>query len=402
MVDEDILQNLASLTGRQREILKKVCEGNDYKTIAKELVISEETVKSHVGNIYIKLGLDQMPVSLRKKALFETYCPALHETEFITIPDEPTEPETVSQIIRKIVEHDDLLILQMDKKPVIQIPPLPPDPKPKWGLIVILLVVIIMVILGGFKIYDWANGLLHPAISASSATLAQTYVIVTATPLPVKNTSVSLTTDTKIPSTTQFLPTSTATNLPATSTPTASMLLPYSADFSHGIDPAWNLAVGDWYIKDNSLTILPPTDSEIPWAFLSDPTLKNYRVKLTVSTPYMYSAAQGGFALIVRYDPSRQEQIGIISEAFRGTKITLFTNLSTLAKSDLTASIDFFETTIYIVEANGDNFTASVNGQPMGSINLSGFESGGIGLSLNCGYSDGCPSVSNLSIEPLP
>lgn len=46
------------LTRREREIAALLIKGKTYRTIANELHVSENTVKTHVKNIYSKTGVN--------------------------------------------------------------------------------------------------------------------------------------------------------------------------------------------------------------------------------------------------------------------------------------------------------------------------------------------------------
>jgi DNA-binding NarL/FixJ family response regulator len=47
---------LSALTPRELEVLRLIAEGASNSEIASELVVSETTVKTHVGNVFAKLG----------------------------------------------------------------------------------------------------------------------------------------------------------------------------------------------------------------------------------------------------------------------------------------------------------------------------------------------------------
>jgi LuxR family maltose regulon positive regulatory protein len=55
-VSSDLVESLSS---REQNILKRIGQGRSNKEIARELGIAPETVKSHIKNIFVKLGVDR-------------------------------------------------------------------------------------------------------------------------------------------------------------------------------------------------------------------------------------------------------------------------------------------------------------------------------------------------------
>jgi len=401
MTDQDVLQKLASLTGRQREILKKVCQGNDYKTIAEDLVISEETVKSHVGNIYVKLGLDQMPVSLRRKAIFETYCPALHETEFTPLPNEPTEPEPVPQAIQKMVNEDDLLILQPLRGEIID--RRKKRRKPRWELVAVLLVVIILAIFGAYNVYEWVNGIIHPAVPVPTSAPAQVYVVVTATQQPAENTPTSLATSVPTPTT----PPPTATEVPATSTtipsPTSAVTFPFSDNFDNGVSPLWQVQSGTWLESNGRYTVLPKETNEEDFDFSLLPSLpsNDYQVSANV---YLDSTMGMGqiSAILFRIPANGSDYLSLYMDNFTTRFAVIgqdFNHVQTIAEDQ---GYVVPKGAKVIVDVQGNTFTAKVNGKEILDVTLSGYETGGVGLMDICFSSPPCPSFDNFSVNALP
>ena len=57
LADDAPNERAASLTDREREVLAEIARGRSNREIARALVLSEKTVKTHVSSILAKLGL---------------------------------------------------------------------------------------------------------------------------------------------------------------------------------------------------------------------------------------------------------------------------------------------------------------------------------------------------------
>lgn len=58
--------SVSPLSEREQEILKHLCEGLNYKTIADQLFLSAHTVKTHIKNIYKKLHVNSRAEAVSK------------------------------------------------------------------------------------------------------------------------------------------------------------------------------------------------------------------------------------------------------------------------------------------------------------------------------------------------
>jgi len=74
--DDSMLARAAGLTNREIEILRLVTRGLSNKTIARELWVTEQTVKFHLSNVYRKLG-----IANRTEAARWAHSKGLHEHE---------------------------------------------------------------------------------------------------------------------------------------------------------------------------------------------------------------------------------------------------------------------------------------------------------------------------------
>jgi DNA-binding CsgD family transcriptional regulator len=125
MSTEAPIHKLSSLTPRQREVLRLFCDGFSYRQIADQHVVSENTIKAHMGNIYVKLGLDMLPAAQRRRALHQVFCPALErleqQPEAFVKTEEPEELGLLPVVVWDMVEEDERAIIPMPPREIIEI-----------------------------------------------------------------------------------------------------------------------------------------------------------------------------------------------------------------------------------------------------------------------------------------
>ena len=67
------LARIEELTEREREVLALVAEGRSNRAIAERLVVTQKTVETHIGQIFLKLGLRAVEGEDRRVAAVLTY-----------------------------------------------------------------------------------------------------------------------------------------------------------------------------------------------------------------------------------------------------------------------------------------------------------------------------------------
>ena len=292
---------LGKLTERQIEILRLVCQGLDYRTIAGRLYVAESTVKAHMANIYVRLELDQLSRTPRRKRLFEVYCPALRgwegsaggqgedgDSRSQSKQDEDSEPdlESVPGSVLDMVEDDErALVVREPRPPIVISHPEPARPRQHgrpyllWlGLVVgAVLTVGILYAAGAFSPRDQevlvVTATLPPQATARN-TVAPTSTQAVPTPQKSQATStVTAATPTFSPAPT-FTPQPTPTPTPI---PVREVALPFEDNFENGLKPEWRVLSGDWRITGGRLTSLP--NGRWSYLLVGDLTWQNYAVE---------------------------------------------------------------------------------------------------------------------------
>ncbi len=304
--EDDLFAKLATLSKREREVLRLRCQRKKYIVIARELKppIKEKSVGAHMHNICVKLGLDKIKDDEEKgRLLFEVICPALNkplpppEPEIETDPPRllPASPDLMAMVIR-----DDDLILWQPKA----VAPVPVWPKPvvienkkqkKLPIWILLLLGMVLgtllmagIVWGSMYLAEILNRSLPTPVAQATPTpvkvISEVTVIVTQPPPP---SEVIVVTATLLPASATLRPTNTSpvpTDTPDELTGTAqssTTLTPGGAisfkdDFEDGLDTSWRVLSGDFIVTQGRLG----TVSESMTVEIGDKSWSNYTVDL--------------------------------------------------------------------------------------------------------------------------
>ena len=325
MFPNNPVQKLELLTERQRDVLRLFCDHLTYKEIGEQLFISKNTVKTHMGNIYLRLGLDELPDSRRKQAIHQVYCQALRGFVPLRIapeePEKPEEPEDVPDYIKDMVERDEKAIIPLPPGQIIHIKSKKEEPPRRCRWIVLGIILGIVLTSGcGYlvwRIYEWLNpppvvsleieqpvtpvGLEQTLEAMLTETVAQ--MLPGASPTTDFRDDMVIMTDTPA-STPTWTPTSTPTNtsIPALEVPPDGIL--FYDDFEQAFDESkYQVLFGTPITTDGKLTGL---DSKITLLF-GDIRWQNYKIEVHVVRPSS-SYAQNSFIGVRALDAANMIQ----------------------------------------------------------------------------------------------
>ena len=168
-------ERFATLTEREREVLQLVCKHYGYQEIADEFVLSINTIKKHMFNVFNKLGLHDHKETERVLALHNIYCPLFSEenkstddAEEIEIIDQVSKPNPISQDEEEVIDG-------VEKKKITYTPKPKNGGKEKMGTgkgrrrlrLVLILIIVSLLVFVGLQALKWFNRI--PIFSSSSA-----------------------------------------------------------------------------------------------------------------------------------------------------------------------------------------------------------------------------------------
>jgi hypothetical protein len=326
----------------------------------------------------------------------------------------PTEKDKFGYVIREYSEAYREMYLNVGKKPTNESPPparpenvSTPPTKPRPTINVpprgtrVNPTMVIIGTLGGFLIISvCAIGILVFALIQMN----QPRQALAATEIPARATAVEATVvteptqrPTNIPAPTNIQPTDVPapTAIPPTSVPTVSVPsipLPFSDNFMSGVNQSWKTLHGNWITADGRYTTVF-TQSEWGFVVLDDPHWTNYTVKVDYQ---LEKSAEGNIAILIRYNNRKEFLvfyiINVLSKGgfaiYDGRDMNEIAGRVSVPNDSLNGTLE--------IEANGNNFTARINGMSVQSISMSGYEQGGVGLGVKCYYT--CASFGNFEV----
>jgi len=268
MAPKEVVKQLRRLSKREREILQLRCEAIEIAECSNQLHLSDSTVKTYIGRIYLKFDLDQHTEFQRWKALFQVYCPVLKEIDLPPARDERGEPDPIPPLIMRKVEDDEELLYKIKQVGVVslfeeddmQLSPPPNTKLLRWVTVILLALLCILVIADLFSRFSGTT------VGALETPTPSIFIVPTAdrtdTPEPNIPTLAPARETVVVPQTvvvpeTVVVPQTvitiaTPTPVPAPPTPNSAIL--FEDDFTNGVKPEWNMKGTNFTAVDGTLS----------------------------------------------------------------------------------------------------------------------------------------------------
>lgn len=418
MTPNDLEKNkdrLASLSQRQREVLRLVCGGEEYQAIADQLTVTENTVKSHMKQVYIKLGLSEISSkALRSKMLREVYCPLLAGPALP--PPKPdaekvkSVPQEVGAKVEEMIEEDRRALVVWRPNPIEPVLPRsvafpgtskPVQPRPRrWqgfvaGIILGgLLATVSLVVVVLFAAPWFLSRINSPATPPVQIPIVKETVVVTATPdaelsSPTAEVQTVVVVVTSTPPPATAAPTDTP--LP-TATPTMAVLLPFEDNFDNNSRAEWQPSVtkGEWRTVGQKYTV---TNSANAWAYslIGDPNWSNYSIE------FNYELGSGTTAVLVRV--SNAKELGLAF--FFSSSIISWNVLVDGSWKPIAQKVGLLcpYTGRALIEVTGTTFSGTCDGQFYLTATDESTTTGYVGLGIFCYADVNCANVDNFVVK---
>lgn len=178
-------------------------------------------------------------------------------------------------------------------------------------------------------------------------------------------------------------------------------------NFDNGLKPEWIQYSGQWIVSDGKLTVVYQESSTdaYSWIGVENPNWKNYIVDLIIHI-YQPLTESDEIALAVRDNIVGSKYIGFeidfwphiyLSQISQG-----YSSSSPIAGNNKDFTFPLNADAQAEIKVENNNYTLSVNGSTLQTINIPGYDSGGFRLGLYCRGYPQCPTFGNVKVTYLP
>ncbi len=406
---------LRTLNRNEITVLFHKCKGLKYAQIASKLDYSTDWVQLHMSHVYTKLGFNkEMHWTKRTSILENEVCPRLpkriedwsFDPEPLELTEGIREEPKLDPEIRDLVLYDEMRLAKTEKPedardPEVIVIPEWPRQRNRWGRLVRGCTIVILLVVVGYLAFRLGRS------TTTETPIAQPANTNAAAPAQASNTAESiLPTDTAIP---LDSPTPKPSDTPAPP-PTVAFVPPadgilFQDNFENGLNPEWQAFGNNWLVADGELTLSTNAafNNRYEWIGLNHPEWKNYILSLDVMVSTGQRSPFGYIAIVVR-DGAQLQDLGVAIDTMPWIYWATIggDESDTMPISGQNTDRYFGSGSTVEITVQGNNYSLRVNGQNIQIISMSGYDTGGINLGIECHYALECPSFDNVKVTYLP